>query len=92
MVYGFQNQIDNLSLGASIYWASLVAQTVKNLPAMWETWVHFLGWEDALEKGTATHSSVLAQEFPWTEEPDGLQSRGHKESDTTERLELSLQM
>ena len=41
-------------------WASLVAQLVKNLPAMWETWVQSLGWEDPLEKGTATHSSILA--------------------------------
>ena len=41
-------------------WASLVAQLVKNLPAMWETWVQFLGWEEILEKGTATHSSILA--------------------------------
>ena len=43
-------------------WASLVVQTVKNLPAMRETWVQFLGWEDPLEEGTATHSSILA----WT--------------------------
>ena len=41
-------------------WASLVAQLVKNLTAMWETWVQYLGWEDPLEKGTATHSSILA--------------------------------
>ena len=41
-------------------WASLVAQLIKNLPAMWETWVQSLGWEDALEKGKATHSSILA--------------------------------
>ena len=41
-------------------WASLVAQTVKNLPAVWKTWVQPLGWEDPLEKGTATHSSILA--------------------------------
>ena len=41
-------------------WASLVAQLVKNLPAMWETWIRSLGWEDPLEKGTATHSSILA--------------------------------
>ena len=41
-------------------WASLAAQLVKNLPAMWETWVRFLGWEDSLEKGKATHSSILA--------------------------------
>ena len=47
-------------------WASLVAQLVKNLPAMWETWVWFLGWEDPLEKGTASHSSILAWRIPWT--------------------------
>ena len=47
-------------------WASLVAQLVKNLPAMWETWVQSLGWEDPLEKGKATHSSVVAWKIPWT--------------------------
>ena len=47
---------------------------VKNLPAMQETWVQFLGWEDPLEKGMATHASILAWRIPWTEEPDGLQS------------------
>ena len=47
-------------------WASLVAQVVKNLPAMWETWVRSLGWEDSLEKGKATHSSILAWRIPWT--------------------------
>ena len=47
-------------------WASLVAQLVKNLPAMWETWVQSLGWEDPLEKGKATHSSILAWRIPWT--------------------------
>ena len=47
-------------------WASLVAQLVKNLPAMQETWVQSLGWEDPLEKGKATHSSVLAWGIPWT--------------------------
>ena len=45
---------------------SLVAQLVKNLPATWETWVWFLGWEDPLEKGKATHSSILVQRIPWT--------------------------
>ena len=45
--------------------ASLVAQLVKNLPAMWETWVQSLGWEDPLEKGKATHSSILAWRIPW---------------------------
>ena len=53
-------------------WASLVAQTVKNLPTMWETWVQFLGQEDPLEKEMATHSSILAWRILWTEEPDGL--------------------
>ena len=47
-------------------WASLVAQLVKNLPAMWETWVRFLGKEDPLEKRKATHSSILAWRIPWT--------------------------
>ena len=47
-------------------WASLVAQLVKNLPAMWETWIRSLGWEDPLEKGKATHSSILARRIPWT--------------------------
>ena len=66
-------------------WASLVAQLVKNLPALQETWVWSLGWEDPLEKGKVTHSSILTWEFhelhsPW----------GHKESNTTEWLSLSL--
>ena len=50
----------------SLRWASLVAQMVKRLPAMRETWVRFLGWEDPLEKGKATHSSILARRIPWT--------------------------
>ena len=53
-----------------------MAQTVKRLPAMWETQVQFLGGEDPLEKEIATHSSTLAWKIPWTEEPDGLQSMG----------------
>ena len=57
--------------------ASLVGQRLKCLPAMWETWVQSLGWEDPLEKETATHSSILAWRIPWTEEPG---------SDTTELL------
>ena len=60
-----------MSLGAF-----LVAQLVKNLPAMQETPVRFLGWEDPLEKGMATHSSIPAWRSPWTEEPDRLQSMG----------------
>ena len=55
------------------YSASLVAQTVKNLPAMQETWVQFLGFEDPLEEDMATHSSILAWRIPWTEEPGWLQ-------------------
>ena len=53
-----------------------VAQLVKNPPVMQETWVQSLGWEDPLEKGTATHSSILAWRIAWTEEPGRLQSRG----------------
>ena len=56
---------------------SLVAQMVKNLLAMQETWVRFLGWKDPLEKVMATHSSILAWRIPWTEEADGLQRVGH---------------
>ena len=67
-----------------LYRASLIAQWVKNLPAMQENWVRFLGREDPLEKEMATHSSVLAWRIPWTEEPGGLQSMELQESDTTE--------
>ena len=56
------------------FWASLVAQLVKNPPAMWETWVSSLGWKDALEKGMATHFSILGWRIPWTQEPGRLQS------------------
>ena len=55
---------------------SLVAQTVKHLPTMQETWIQSLGWEDLLEKDMATHSSILTWRIPWTEEPGGLQSMG----------------
>ena len=66
---------EDVSIGAAIVenrmeapnpWAFLVAQLVKNLPAMRETWVRSLGWEDPLEKGTATHSSILAWRIPWS--------------------------
>ena len=56
-----------------------MAQMVKNLPTMQETQVQSLGWEDPLEEGVATHSSVLAWRIPWTEESGRLQSMGHKE-------------
>ena len=53
-----------------------MAQLVKNPPAVWETWVRSLGWEDPLEKEMTTHSSILAWRMPWTEEPGGLQATG----------------
>ena len=58
------------------FWASLVVQMVKCLPAMQETWVRSLGWEDPLEKEKATHSSTLPWKIPWTEEPGRLQAMG----------------
>ena len=66
-----------------------MAQRVKNLPAMRETQVRSLGWEDALEKGMAIHFSILPWRIPWTEEPGRLYSpQGHKELDTIELLTL----
>ena len=65
----------------------MVAQMVKNLPAMQETWIQSLGWEDRLEKEMATHSRILAWKSPWTEEPGRLQSRGHKEWDMPEHTD-----
>ena len=59
-----------------LYWAPLVAQTVKHLPAMQETQVQSLVWEDPLEKEMATHSSLVAWRIPWTEEPGRLESMG----------------
>ena len=59
-------------------WASLVAQLVKNLPAMRETWVLSLSWEDPMEKGMATHSRFLAWRIPWTAWSTGLQRVGHE--------------
>ena len=54
----------------------LMAQTVKNLSAMWETWIQYLGWEDPLEEGMAIHSNILSWRIPLTEEPGRLQSMG----------------
>ena len=68
--------------------ASLIAQLVKNLPAMQQTQVRFLGQEDPLEKEMATHSSILVWKIPQAEEPGGLQSMGLQESDTTEQPPL----
>ena len=68
-----------------------MAQRLKRLPAMWETWVRSLGRGDPLEKEMATHSSILAWRIPWTEELGGLESTGCKELDTTERLHFHFQ-
>ena len=69
-----------------------MAQIVMNLPAMQETWVRSLSWEDPLEKGMATHSSTLTWRIPWTEEPGGLQSMGsqrvgHDKATNTHKVE-----
>ena len=71
-------------------WASLVAQTVKKLSAMQETWVRSLGREDPLVKEKAIHSSILAWRIPWTEKPGRLQSTGCKELHTNDQLSLLL--
>ena len=63
-----------------IYHLMSLAQLVKNLPAMQETWVRFLGWEDPLEKGKAPHSSILAWRIPWTIQSMGLQRVGHSDT------------
>ena len=75
----FKNCVYRLDYPFSVWlraFASLTAQTVKNLPAIQETWVQSLGQEAPLEKGMATHSSILAWRIPWTEEPGRLQSMG----------------
>ena len=68
-------ELKKASLEARIERASLVAQMVRNLPALQETWIQSLGWADPLEKGMATHSSILAWRIPWTEEPGGIKQR-----------------
>ena len=67
-----------------------MTQLVKNLPAMQESHVPCLGWQDPLEKEMAIHSSILVKRISWTEESGRVQPKGHKKSDTTERLTLSL--
>ena len=71
-----QSGCDSVSHDFPLSGASLAAQMVKNLPAVREMQVRSLGWEGPLEKGQATHSSILAWRIPWTEEPGGLQSTG----------------
>ena len=68
--------------GSGASGTALVAQTVKNMPAVWETLVRFLGWEDHLEKGTATYSIIPAWRIPWTEESGKLPSMGSPKSQT----------
>ena len=72
----FTYSLEINTFSSFILGASLVAQTVKSLSAMWETWVRSLGGEDPLEKEMAAHSSTLAWRIPWTEEPGGLWSMG----------------
>ena len=83
IVFLFHDFVFKLLLNIRLIGASLIAQSVKNLPAMQETQVRFPGWEDPLEKEMATHSSILAWRIPWTEEPGRVQSIGLKESDPT---------
>ena len=71
-------EINSLSVASFAIGASLVAQRLKRLPAMRETWIQSLGREDPLEKAMAPHSSILAWRIPWTEEPGGLQSTGSR--------------
>ena len=74
----------------TLIWASLVAQMVMSLLAVQEIWVQSLVQEDPLEKGVATHSSILAWRIPWTEDIVGHSPWGCKESDMTEQVKLSL--
>ena len=67
---------EGISYPLQYSWASLMAQMVKNPPSMWETWLRSLGWEDPMEEGMATHSSILAWRVPWTEEAGKLQCMG----------------
>ena len=79
-IYLWKNTFNPNIMGQYVLaWASLMAQTIKNLPAMWESWVQFLAWEDPLEQGMATHlpmASILVWRVPWTEKPIRLQSMG----------------
>ena len=86
MIPGSGRSAEGIGYPLQNSWASLVAQLVKNLPAMQETWVRSLGWEDPLAKGKATHSSILPWRIPWII----YSPWGRKESDTTEKLSLSL--
>ena len=80
---GDWHQRPNISRNQGFPGASLIAQLLKNLPALQEAWVPLLSPEDPLEEGMVTHSSLLAWRTPWTEEPGGLQFTGLQELDTT---------
>ena len=69
MVYSLRTRCTEYRGFLWLFWTSLVAQMVKSLPTMQETWVQSWGWKDPLEKGMATHCSILAWRMPWTEEP-----------------------
>ena len=77
-------ELDMVELLTIHFWASLMTGMVKDLPAMQETQVRSLGWEDPLQEGMSTHSSILAWKIPWMEEPGRLQSMGCKKLDRTE--------
>ena len=81
---GYNDETKALARLVSLWFhfSSMVAQMVNNLPAMKETWIQSLGQEDPLEKGMATHSSILAWKTPWKEEAGGLQSMGVTKSQT----------
>ena len=76
----FLNTEIRLCLGEASRETSLVAQMVKLLPTMWDTWVQSLGQEDSVEKEMATHASILSRRIPWIEESGGLQSMGSQKS------------
>ena len=82
----FKCQIKSIYASLYVDRTSLIVQSVKNLPAMQETQVQFLVWEDPLEKEMATHSIILSWRNPWTEEPGRLQFIESQESNTTEQL------
>ena len=75
-IFNVQNYFFTLIISCALLAWSLVAKLVKNLPAVGETWVQSLGWEDPLEKGMATHSRILTCRIPWTEKCGWLQSLG----------------
>ena len=89
----FSKYIRFIRICENIYRSTPVAEVVKNQPIGQEMQVRSLGWEDSLKKGMTTHSSILAWEIPWGQEPVGLQVTGvRKESDMTERLHARTQI